>query len=106
MSGGWDWNRIPFEFTLEIKSIIQAIPISIEDGGRDRIAWRGNASGMFDFKSAYYFVREVDDVGTIDAIWIWKLETLPKIKTFLWRCIHNSIGVKTCLTRRGFVDEE
>ena len=44
--------------------------------------------------------------GTIDADWIWKLETLPKIKTFLWRCIHNSIGVKTCLTRRGFVDEE
>ena len=86
--------------------IIQAIPISIEDGGRDRIAWRGNARGMFDLKSAYSFAREVDDVGTIDAIWIWKLETLPKITTFLWRCIHSSIGFKTCLTRRGFVDEE
>ena len=37
-NGGWDWNRIPFEFTPEIKLIIQAIPISLADGGRDRIA--------------------------------------------------------------------
>ena len=61
---------------------------------------------MFDLKSAYSFAREVDGVGIIDAGRIWKLETLPKIKTFLWRCVHSSIGVKTCLIMRGFVDEE
>ena len=49
---------------------------------------------------------DVEDVGIIDADWIWKLDTLPKIKTFLWRCVHNSIGVKTCLARRGFGDDE
>ena len=48
----------------------------------------------------------MEDVGIIDANWIWKLDTLPKIKTFLWRCVHNSIGVKTCLARRGFGDDE
>ena len=88
MSGGWDWNQIPFELTPEIKSIIQVIPISLADGGRDRIGWRGNARSCFDLKSAYSFAREVDDVGIIDAGWIWKLEALPKIKTFLWRCVH------------------
>ena len=70
VNGGWDWNRIPFELTPEIKSIIQAIPISLADGGRDRIGWRGNAKGCFDLKSAYSFSREVDgveDVGTVDA---------------------------------------
>ena len=47
-----------------------------------------HARSCFDLKSAYSFAREVDDVGIIDAGWIWKLEALPKIKTFLWRCVH------------------
>ena len=47
-----------------------------------------HARSCFDLKSAYSFAREVDDVGIIDADWIWKLETLPKIKSFLWRCVH------------------
>ena len=33
--------------------------------------------------------------------WVWKLETLPRIKTFIWQCLHNSIGVGECLARRG-----
>ena len=42
----------------------------------------------------------------INASWIWKSETLPKIKTFLWKCVHNSIGVKFCLAKRGIVVDE
>ena len=45
-------------------------------------------------------------IHPIDSRWIWKLGMLPKIKTFLWRCLHNSIGVMSCLARRGVeVDE-
>ena len=42
----------------------------------------------------------------VNASWIWKSETLPRIKTLLWRCTHNNIGVKTCLAKRGIVDED
>ena len=42
----------------------------------------------------------------VTASWIWKSKTLPKSKTFLWRCAHDSIGVKACLARRRVVDEE
>ena len=34
-----------------------------------------------------------------------KVDTLPRIKTFLWMCAHNSIGIKVCLERRGVVHE-
>ena len=95
-----------FELPAEIKSIIQATPMSIAGGGRDRIAWIGNPRGIFDLKSAYSLTRETDTMCSINARWIWKSETLPKIKTFLWRCVHNSIGVKTCLAKRGIVGEE
>ena len=29
-----------------------------------------------------------------------EFETLPRIKTFLWQCMHYSIGVGECLVRR------
>ena len=35
-----------------------------------------------------------------NAGWIWKLMTLPRIQFFLWKCAHNSIGVKDCLVGR------
>ena len=40
------------------------------------------------------------------ANWIWKAKTLPRIKTFLWKCAHESIGVKHCLVRRGVIEDD
>ena len=33
--------------------------------------------------------------------WIWKLCTLPKIQMFMWKCLHQAIGVKDSLIARG-----
>lgn len=79
----WDWNRIHFDLPIEIKLIIQAISMSIVGGGRDKLAWTGNPRGMFDLKSAYSLAKEADTMHPINASWICKSETLPKIKTFL-----------------------
>ena len=39
-----------------------------------------------------------DELMTIFlANWIWKLDILPRIQTFVWMCAHNSIGVRECL---------
>ena len=39
-----------------------------------------------------------DELMTIFlANWIWKLDILPRIQTFVWMCAHNSIGVWECL---------
>ena len=82
--------------------MIQATPTSITSRGRDRISWLGNLRGTFDLKSAYEIAMDEDsEVTTISAGWIWKLKTLPHIKTFLWMCIHGNIGVKECLVRRN-----
>ena len=80
--------------------------MSIVGGGKDRLAWVGNARGMFDLKSAYSLAKEADSMQPFNTSWIWKSETLPKIKTFLWRCVRNSIGVKYCLAKRGMVVDE
>ena len=97
----WDWGQIPFELPFKIKSLIQAILIPIMSRGQDRLAWSSNPKGTFDLKSAYSLATAEEASHPFSSSWIWKLDTLPKIKTFLWRCHHNSIGVKSCLARRG-----
>jgi len=46
------------------------------------------------------------ECGVFSAGWIWKANTLPRIKTFLWMCAHNSIGVRSCLMKRGVCVDE
>ena len=49
----WDWDWIPFVLPVDIRDLIQAIPMSITSKGSDRLAWMGSAKGGFDVKSAY-----------------------------------------------------
>lgn len=101
----WDWEKIPFEIPLEIKRMIQAFPMTIMGRGIDKLAWVGSPQGTFDLKSAYRIAMGFDKTIPFSASWIWKVETLPKIKTFLRRCAHNNIEVKVCLERRGITQD-
>ena len=98
---GWNWSKLPFEFPLDYKLMLQAIPISFQGRGSDRLAWVENPRGIFDLKSAYGIAMGDDTNLPFNADWIWKLMTLPRIHFFLWKCAHNSIGVKDCLVGRG-----
>ena len=98
---GWNLDQISFVLLLEVKLMIQATPIPLTGRGRDSLAWKDNPRGIFDLRSAYSLVNGTALGLTFSAKWIWKANTLPRIKTFMWQCAHNSLGVKGCLTRRG-----
>lgn len=71
------------------------------------ISWMGNPRGTFNLKSAYSIAMGTNsNMVPFNVGQIWKLKTLPRIKTFLWICAYNSIGVKVCLAMRGVVDED
>ncbi|KAL0005393.1 hypothetical protein SO802_012954 [Lithocarpus litseifolius] len=99
---GWDWSdislQIPEEVLMEIRSIPYSMTAPNED---DRLVWNGENKGDFDLKSAYNLaIGSMDGGDKFTGRWIWKSETLPRIKTFLWQCMHYSIGVVECLVRR------
>ena len=98
---GWNWSKLPFEFPLDYKLMLQAIPISFQGRGSDRLAWVENRRGIFDLKSAYGIAMGDDTNLPFNVDWIWKLMTLPRIQFLLWKCAHNSIRVKDCLVGRG-----
>ena len=79
---GWDWNKLPFEFPLDCKLMLQAIPVSRQGRGSDRLAWVENPKGIFDLKSAYGIAMGDDTNLPFTTNWIWKLATLPRVKFF------------------------
>ncbi|KAF3946154.1 hypothetical protein CMV_027546 [Castanea mollissima] len=59
-------------------------------GGGDEIrAWVGQS-----------LEEEGHYTGCFDGDWIWKASTIPKIKCFVWQCLHKSIPVNTILAAR------
>ena len=100
-TSGWDWSTIPFELPLEIKASVQAVPIPFFVRSGDKLAWKFSLKGDFDARSAYLLASDYQDTNTFDGTWIWKLCTLPKIQMFMWKCLHQAIGVKECLAARG-----
>ena len=95
-----------FDVPAEIKAMIQATPVSITNQGGDKLFWSGNPRGSFDLKSAYSITLDVESTSLVKCGWIWKIVSFPRIKTFLWQCAHDSIGVKGCLVRRGVGEDD
>ena len=103
---GWDWHQLQFDVSTEIKAMIQATAVSITNRGGDKLVWNGNPRGSFDLKSAYSTTLDVEFASPIKCGCIWKIDSLPRIKNFLWQCAHDSIGVKGCLVRRGVGEDD
>ena len=68
--------------------------------------WAGNPRGSFALKSAYSMSLAEDNSPRFNLGWVWKLETLPRVKSFIWRGAHNSVGVKGYLVRRGMGEDD
>ena len=100
-ANGWNWSKISFELPLNIKLEIQATPYAIAARSEDRLSWAANSHGNFDLNSVYKLATSRSDNLEFEGDWIWKIKILPRIQFFVWKCFHNSIGVKGCRPSRG-----
>ena len=98
---GWNWSIIPFELPSEVKADIQDVPILLMARCSDKLAWKFSSKGDFDMRSAYLLTTNSPGTNSFFGSWIWKLPSLPRIQMFIWKCMHQSIGVKECLASRG-----
>jgi len=85
--------------------LIQATSTAFTSRGVDKLAWADSSKGIFELRSAYKIAMGIMDAFLFSAKWLWKADTLPRIKTNLWMCAHNSIGVKVCLEKKGVVHD-
>ena len=91
---GWNQSLILFDLPLNCKKEIQAIPFALVTRSQDRLAWVGTKHGDFDLHNAYRLAANLGPIEPFHGKWIWDLKALPRIQIFLWKCCHNSIGVR------------
>ncbi|KAK9998840.1 hypothetical protein SO802_018443 [Lithocarpus litseifolius] len=77
---------------MYVRRKIQATPFPCVARNEDKLAWNPSPKGPFDLRSAYLLASEPLPDSTFQGKWIWKLDTLPRIQTFIWKCMHKSIG--------------
>ena len=100
-TGIWNWSILPMVLPSEIINELKATPTPKFAQVEDRLAWKYSPRGGFDLKSAYLLSIDSRGDAPFKGDWIWKLKTLLRIQAFVWKCMHNSIGVKQCLMTRG-----
>ena len=114
-TGEWDSALVKDICWEQDAKNILAIPL--KQGMMDNLAWQFDSKGHFSVKSAYHVLADNRDmkknkqkgessnieVTGISFKWsnIWRLMCQPKVKQFLWRLAHNSLPLRTKISRRG-----
>lgn len=82
---GWDWSMLSFQIPNNILMEINSIPYSVRAiQGEDRLIWTGANRRDFDLKHAYALAMGSEsDGGSFNGMWVWKLDTIPWVKTFI-----------------------
>lgn len=72
---------LPSQVLMDINSI----PCSSRaDQEEDLLFWAGAKKGDFDLKYAYSIAMgSVVEGSSFSGSWVWKIDTLPRIKTFI-----------------------
>ena len=100
--GCWNWEKLSFVVPSTIKEKINAIPIPLFGESKDFISWKYTLNGEFSTASAYKLAKPDEcQIPEFLGGWIWKLDTAPKIRHFLWLCHHRSVPVRETITAKG-----
>ena len=106
-SRNWDTNKIDTELQNIINpNILEKIKETIipKNELQDKLYWRCSKNGWFSTKSASDMIEDESILQPNKACeWIWKLDTQPKIKNFIWKMSINGIPTKAKLDERKIV---
>lgn len=102
VNGVWDFSCISFDVSPQLVHSIKAIPVRSASFNIDSIIWASSSCGEFDPRNAYNLVATIS-VPPIqfDGAWIWKLDIIPKIKFFLWKCWLQCLPTSSNLVHRA-----
>ena len=104
--GSWDFSRCSFELLDELALLLKAISFLTSHRGEDRIAWASSPSGDLEQKSAYVIAKgSCETSNSFEGKWIWKIDSMPKIKMFIRKCFLHSIPVGEVLQEMGIIQD-
>ncbi|KAA3469530.1 reverse transcriptase [Gossypium australe] len=103
---GWKEDRILELFRESMRDQICKIPI-LHKNHDDQRVWFHNPWGFYSTKTTYsWLILKKVGFGPHKIFWrvIWKLKTLPKIRIFCWKLVHDILPtyIKIASIREGF----
>ena len=98
----WNFGKISFVLPRVVIDRIQAIPIQSFGEREDTLMWKFSADGEFNTASAYRLtISNQPKFPSFSGCWVWGVDTLPKLRHFLWLCNHASIPTRQVIKYRG-----
>jgi len=108
-TGQWDRTKLSFWFERHTCEDILRVPLT-NTAASDVLIWSENKSNRFTVKSAYGVAQRLLNptlgnhsmAGVIGRFWksVWKLNTPPKVRNFLWRACSNILPTRDNLHRK------
>ena len=110
-SKDWDKQKVERSFPLLLGNIL-SIKTS-KWGGEDKQIWLRHNTGAYSTKTGYHSALEkqkaTEEQGTPNAQdWmkeVWKIQTAPKLKLFIWKIKHRALPVGESLEARQILAE-
>jgi len=109
-----DWDRTKIQQTLpEFENEILEIRLS-RLGAKDTFAWLPAKNGSYSASSGYYesianvAALSITNLPVVDFKWttkIWKVNTSPKTKFFMWKAMRGALPVGENLRARQILEE-
>ena len=93
----------------DVQLLLQNQPVADRP---DFFSWKFNKSGLFTVKSAYWLASKektetnLPEISMMPSLNVliertWKLQTVPKIKVFIWKSISDALPTDDLITKRG-----
>jgi len=100
---GWIFPNSHKFSKITVTKKIQEIGILIPNTS-DFFCWSLNSIGEFSTESPTWLAHNYQPYENFDWLykWIWKIDTVSKIKIFLWQLCHDTLLVRGDLIKRGF----
>ena len=102
----WDFSKFSFVFLDKILRMLRAVPFPSSYWCEDKVVWGYSPSGEFDQKTTHAIARGDSGLAArFKGDWVWKVDSMPRIKCFLWKVCHRSILVKEVLYGRDITQD-
>ncbi|OIS98531.1 putative ribonuclease h protein, partial [Nicotiana attenuata] len=102
--GYFNLTKLSFELPEDITLKIHSTYIQQSQSSRDKISWNSPGYSSFSIKESYDLITHQDtqiEENNLDYKWIWKSNTLNKLKYFMWLLTLNRLPTATFLAKRN-----
>lgn len=102
-SHSWNLSSLDNVLSSTQRQAILSVPLILEST-LDKLIWPLGRTGLYTVKSGYHAAHALSSSHLISnphsthiiapIVWkqVWSLHSLPKIKMFLWKAMHNSLA--------------